>query len=633
MIKKKTTALLAAFALLGNVGFAQEPDLLWANGFGNSGYDLGKSICTDSDGNIIVTGGFRETIDFDPGDGEVNFSSNLDSEDIYLIKYDPNGAVIWAHALGSYNHERGESVTTDSDGNIYLTGRFFGTVDFDPGDGVTELTAIGGSSDVFIMKMNSDGDFQWVKSFGSSFTNQGLDICVAPSGSIYGTGSFVGTVDFDPGPGTYELSSVAGAPSSIYVIKLDNSGNFEWAGACGGDSGNTFGFGIAVDASENVYTVGSFGGSGDFDPTAGTEVLTTHGYDDIFIQKLDSDGGFEWAINLGSGYGEWADEITIDSDNNLIITGYFRLTVDFDPGPGVAELTTGASDMFILKMNAGGEYIWAGMSGGAATDSRGMALTTDADNNIYVTGKYNGVVDFDPGAGTAEMTSNSSQDIFVLKLNAAGEYQWSKSMGSAAEEFGGAEIAVDGSNIYVTGGFTETCDFNPGGAAYEITSAGVGDIFIMKLGECNVDNNVSQDGLTLTAAQDGATYQWLNCNDGYAPIDGETDQNIEVTMDGSYAVEVTLGACVDTSECLVVSGIGFEELNKDHIVVYPNPVEDVIYIQSDAIIENVIVYDLYGRVITSGNSTTISAAELETGVYLLTVETASGSKTMRFVKN
>jgi Beta-propeller repeat len=140
----------------------------------------------------------------------------------------------WAKSIGGTGGDTGNSIAVDALGNVYTTGIFINTVDFDPGAGVFNLTSVGGSN-IFVSKLDASGNFVWAKSTGSG-NGISNSIAVDASGSVYTTGSFNGTVDFDPGVGVFNLTS-AGSDADIFVSKLDASGNFVWAksvGAAGG---------------------------------------------------------------------------------------------------------------------------------------------------------------------------------------------------------------------------------------------------------------------------------------------------------------------------------------------------------------------------------------------------------------
>ena len=322
-----------------------------------------------------------------------------------------------------------------------------------------------------------------VSVFGGSTSDVGYSIAVDSLGNVYTTGSFSGTVDFNPGTGVENLTSAGG--NDIFVSKLDSSGNFVWAKRLGGTAGDD-GFGIAVDSSGNVYTTGSFFGTADFDPGAGVADLTSAIERDVFVSKLDSSGNFVWAKRFGGASADVGRVIAVDSSGNVYTTGYFNGTVDFDPGAGVANLTSaGGNDSFVLKLDSLGDFIWAKQLGGTAADV-GRTIAVDSSGNVYTAGYFIGRADFDPGAGVENLTSASGsggtdRDVFVSKLDSSGNFVWAKGLGgTAADE--SSSIAVDSSgNVYTTGSFNGTVDFDPGAGEANLTSAGGSDGFISKL--------------------------------------------------------------------------------------------------------------------------------------------------------
>jgi hypothetical protein len=319
--------------------------------------------------------------------------------------------------FGGTSNDSGYSIAVDSSGNVYTTGFFEGTVDFDPGAGTTTLTSAG-SADVFVSKLDSSGALVWAKSFGGASNDVGRSIAVDSSGNVYTTGFFEGTVDFDPGAGTSNLTSAGGA--DVFVSKLNSSGVLVWAKSFGGASLDV-GISIAVDSSGNVYTTGYFQGTADFDPGAGTSNLTSAGDFDIFVSKLDSSGNFVWAKSFGAAAVDTGNSIAVDSSGNVYTTGIFAGTVDFDPGAGTTTLTSaGSVDIFVSKLDSSGALVWAKGFGGASLDV-GNSIAVDSSGNVYTSGYFNGTADFDPGAGTSTLTSAGGADIFVLKLTSSGE--------------------------------------------------------------------------------------------------------------------------------------------------------------------------------------------------------------------
>jgi hypothetical protein len=383
----------------------------------------------------------------------------------------------WAKSMGATNYDYGQSIAVDDSGNVYSTGFFSEIADFDPGPTTYNLTSLG-LSDIFILKLDAVGNFIWAKCVGGISSDNGNAISVDGSGNAYVTGSFIGTADFDPGVGTYNLSS--SGLSDIFILKLDAAGNFLWARSMGG-IGDDIGFSIAVDDSGNVYTTGLFQGTADFDPGAGTSFLNSAGDEDIFISKLDVAGNFVWVKSMGGNSVDIGYSITADGSDYVYTTGSFNGIVDFDPSVGTYNLTSaGGMDVFILKMDASGNFLWAKSMGGAGID-RSNSIATDSSGNVYTTGFYSGNADFDPGAGTSNLVSSGGFDVFISKLDTAGNFLWAKSMGGVSNDWG-FSIAVDFfGNAYITGFFYGTADFDPSPVTYNLTSVGNTDIFIMKL--------------------------------------------------------------------------------------------------------------------------------------------------------
>jgi len=445
--------------------------------FGGVNTDIGTSIAVDSSGNIYNTGSFFGTADFDPGVGTFNLTA-VGPRDVFVSKLDSSGSFLWAKSFGGTDLDRGYSIAVDSIGNVYTTGFFSGTADFDPGAGTSELTSAG-EREIFVSKLNASGSFLWAKSFGGTGIDWGYSIAVDSSGNVYTTGFFSGTADFDPSGGTSDLTSAG--ETEIFVSKLNASGSFLWAKSFGG-TGVDLGYSIAVDSSGNVYTTGYFSGTVDFDPSGGTSELTSTGSTDVFVSKLNASGSFLWAKSFGGNGEDVGYSIAVDSSGNVYTTGYFSSgTADFDPSGGTSELTSvGIQDIFVSKLDSSGSFLWAKSFGGTRID-RGYSIAVDNSGNVYTTGYFRNTVDFDPSGGTSELTSTGETEIFVSKLNASGSFLWAKSFGGVSDDEG-ASIAADSSgNVYTSGIFLGTVDFDPGAGTTNLTSAGFQDIFVLKL--------------------------------------------------------------------------------------------------------------------------------------------------------
>lgn len=475
----KHVTLASFFLLFATFSIAQDPVFDWAGSIGGSSYDLGSGITTDAAGNVYSTGAVQGlAIDLDPGPlgSFVNANGGYDT---YVHKVNANGYFEWAKTFGGSQNDVGLDIALDASGNIFVTGHFFGTTDFDPGVGVSELTS-NGDRDVYILKLDANGDFLWARSFGSSDDDYGYSIATDPSGNVYTTGKFEGTVDFDPGAGTTEFTSAGN--DDIFIQKLDANGNLLWVHALGG-VGNDRGLALTTDASGNVYTTGTYIGTIDFDPGVGVLDLSTGGsIFDIFIQKLDTDGNLIWAKVMGGSNWDFGHAIATDVNENVYTTGYFHLTVDFDPGVGTANLTShGEADVFVQKLDANGDFVWAKSMGSSAGDSYGNAIGVDATGNVYTVGEFYGTTDFDPGVGSMNLTSSGFSDIYYQKLDANGDFLWATKFGATSTDKASG-IAVDaGGNICATGYFGSTVDFDPGPGTTNLTAiGGDSEIFIQK---------------------------------------------------------------------------------------------------------------------------------------------------------
>jgi hypothetical protein len=474
---------LIIFSMLFSISFISVPSAkAWSSAqtavsvFGGVGNEFSESTVVDSTGNIYTTGRFASTVDFDPGVGTSNLTS-AGSSDVFVSKLDASGNLLWAKSFGAAAADAGLSIAVDSTGNVYTTGFFASTVDFDPGAGTTNLITAG-SSDVFISKLDASGNLVFAKRFGGSISDLGYSIAVDSTGNIYTTGFFQDTVDFDPGAGTTDLISAGG--TDVFVSKLDASGNLVFAkrfGAAEADAGRS----IALDSTGNIYTAGYFEQTVDFDPGAGTTNLSSAGRSDVFVSKLDASGNLVFAKRFGAAEADVGLSVAVDSTGNVYTTGYFEQTVDFDPGAGTTDLTTaGGSDVFVSKLDASGNLVFAKRFGGSDDDG-GISISVDSNGNIHTTGEFAGTVDFDPGVGTSNLTSAGLSDVFVSKLDSSGNLLLAKSFGGTANDIG-RSIAFDSTgNIYTTGEFAGTVDFDPGTGTTNLISAGGKDVFILRL--------------------------------------------------------------------------------------------------------------------------------------------------------
>ncbi len=358
------------------VKFDTQGNLLFAQNIGGTGYD----IAIDSNDNVWNTGIFSDTIDID-GDGNNDLTSN-GSLDSYVAKFDSNGNLLFAQNIGGSNDDSGRGIAADSNGNVWATGYFEGSIDID-GDGNDDLTS-NGVRDSYLAKFDNNGNLVFSQNIGGSSNDSGWGIATDSNGNVWATGEFRDSIDTD-GDGNNDLTSNGSLDS--YVAKFDSNGNFLFAQNIGG-SGSDSGQGIATDSNGNMWATGFFNGSIDIDGDSNNDLIS-NGNSDGYVAKFDSNGNFLFAQNIGGSSG--ADSglgIAIDSNgNNVWTTGYyFEYNIDID-SDGNNDLTNnGSSDSYIVKFSPVSPQ---------DTTSPTATNFTPADNTTDIAIGANLVIDFD----------------------------------------------------------------------------------------------------------------------------------------------------------------------------------------------------------------------------------------------
>ena len=326
-------------------------DFIWAKQMGGSSADQISSLSLDKSGNIYAGGYFSGTSDFDPSSSIYNLTSsgNDSTFDAFITKLDPSGNFVWAKQMGGDSQDLLHSLTLDYLGNIYAIGSFKGTSDFNPGLDTFNLISLD-NRDVFVVKLDSFGNFEWAKQMGGTGRDIGYSIAADLLGNIYTTGSFVGSADFDPGPKNFNLSD--DGLEGIFICKMNSQGNFMWAKHMGGTDSDA-GLSLVLDSDANIYTIGWFKGDVDFDPGEQSYVLSSAGREDVFISKLDSSGLFLWAERMGGKYEDIAFNIAVDGSGNIYSVGYYEGDGDFslDKQSSYNLTSAGSHDIFIKKYN------------------------------------------------------------------------------------------------------------------------------------------------------------------------------------------------------------------------------------------------------------------------------------------
>lgn len=383
----------------------------------------------------------------------------------------------WASAYQGASDIFGQDVTTNAAGEVFSVGYFNGTADFDPSGGTLNLTASGGSQDMYVTKLDALGNLIWAINLGSTSIDRANSVSIDSNGDIYVTGYFNGTVDFDPGPAAATLTSTKFV--SAFVLKLDTDGNFIWVREFDGTGGIAEGLEIVVDSNDDVIMGGYFNTDVDLNPSGGGLVYTaSHGGRDGILVKLSSTGAFIWGRHLVGDDDNRINTIDVDNNDNIFFGGFFSGTLDFDQfNPGTqTELTATGPDIFLGSYDSSGMHRW---SHGIAAGGTNFAnrLTLNRNGNIFVTGEFQNTLDFDPGTGTANVTSYGGTDSYILSMDNDGLFNWVEPIGGAGTDLGlGIDNGPDGS-AYVTGYYNGTANFDGGTT---LTDLGGNTIYIAR---------------------------------------------------------------------------------------------------------------------------------------------------------
>jgi hypothetical protein len=358
----------------------------------------------------------------------------------------------WASGMGGADHEHPNSIAIDKDGNVFTTGSFRGTVDFDPGTATYPLTAAD-EADAFITKLDANGAFLWAKTYGGTRNDWGHSLAVDTSGNVYVTGLFVEKMDF----GSVQL--VSNGEEDVFIAKLDPNGNCIWAKNIG-SPGDEQGLSLDLDPWGNVIVIGNLAkGQVDMDPGPNDFTIDAGC---VFVLKLTNSGDFIWVKRIEGLYlsETRGESVAVSNTGDIHIAGRYDYQVDFDPAQSGQLLTPvgGIGDAFVLKLDSAGNYAWAKTMGGPDEDAA-FAVAVDQSGNVFAVGSFARTASFGP---LTFSSNNNSLDIFITRLDAAGNFLWTKTVGGNwVERAFGVAADVQGS-VYVTGGFNTRVDFNPG---------------------------------------------------------------------------------------------------------------------------------------------------------------------------
>ena len=391
--------------------------------------------------------------------GLVNFGSNTlisaGGADIFVAKYSKDGDLLWAKSGGGPQSDQVHDIAVDGSGNVYITGGYFGTATFGTAPPITSA----GSYDIFVAKYNTNGEIQWLNSAGGAEDDMGRGIAVGGSqDDVYVTGSYRHNATFGGSP----TSTVNGYHT--YIAKYNNAGNFQWVNTETGADYDS-GLDIAVDGSGYLYITGMYSGT----INLGNITLTAAGSMDTFIAKYDGSSNWEWAQSVGGTGIDIGAGIALGENSAVYVTGSFEGNATFG---NTSRTSAGQTDIYLIKYTSGGTFQWVQQAGGPSFDY-GSGIDVDIDNNVFITGAYTGNATF----GGVPKISEGVSDIFAARYSNSGTLLWIQSAGGSLQDFGQSISSGPSGNVYVTGSFGSTATF---GNTTKLSNGG-GDIFLIRL--------------------------------------------------------------------------------------------------------------------------------------------------------
>ncbi|HKR05275.1 MAG TPA: SBBP repeat-containing protein [Bacteroidia bacterium] len=614
--------------------FSQAPNWLWAKRTGGTSIDYTNDVAADAFGNSYITGTYSSA----PITFGAATLTNSGLSDVFLVKYNAAGNVIWARKIGNTGSEFGQSVATDAAGNIYIAGSFNS-----PSIVIGSITLTSaGSSDVFVAKYDSAGNALWARRAGSTGLDGASAIAVTPAGDVYIGGSYISSsITF--GPNTLPNFGY----NDAFVAKYNTSGTALW-GKHIGEYLDEFVSSIAVDAAGNVIAAGVYNS---IDVLIGSTVLITNAQDavfDIFLAKFSPTGTVLWARGAGGWEDDFANGAAVDAAGNVYITGY----VVSNPSTfGTISITTGAFALYLAKYNSAGTIQWVVAPG----FGDGMNVTTDACGDIYWTGDFGGNITF----GSTTLIQSGGGDIFVAKYNASGSPLWAMKAGGTNYETG-QSITVSASNndLLLAGqyqspsiafGSTTLTNVNVDGfvsrIAFTCTMVPL-PVEMLSFTAVPVDNSkvrlnwitateINCDFFTVERSLD--THEW----ESVTQVDGHGNSNAVLKYEtwdyapysgtSYYHLKQT-----DYNGQFYYSGIEAVRITADgELLLSPNPATDFIYMFSpdeNSNREADIVNVLGETVIRIKNQDKIDISHLSNGIYFLRAKTGESLTIQKFIK-
>jgi hypothetical protein len=548
------------------------------------------------------------------------------------------------NTFGNSGIETNYDSATDSQGNIYSVGFYSGTLTV----GSTSVTFKGGNADGYLTKHDSDGNPLWVKSFGGGYDDVAIAVTIDNADNIIVTGYFQGaganSFDADPGPNVYPLPQLAPILSrDCFIVKLDSNGDFVWAKQVSNPAGgaaNEDSKAIRVDSANNIYIAGGFHYA-DFDPGAAQQVILASGNgnaQDGFVLKLDSNGNYVWVKTFYSANHVVVESIDLDTSGNIFVAGRYEGIVDLDPSTVTQNSTAsnGSFDAFLVQLDVNGNYVWGKVFGGSGYDN--PKFVKSIGTNVYIGGSLVGNQDLDPSTGVNNYIVSGSSDGYISKFDNTGNYISSYTIGgstSSENEQMYRMIVGPNGNLFISGDFLDTADFDNGAGIMNSTSNGGLDSFILEITPAMAYVN------HLTVGGTGReTFTKLVFNNSNAIVSSGSFTSSSVDFDPFAGVDVRNNTGSSTYDVYVSRyswpniALPTQNFIQNEVIVYPNPSKNIITISDITGFNSFIIINSIGQIVKKNNldNSIIDVSDLAIGFYSLQLQGNKSTKTIKIIK-
>ena len=460
----------------------------WADQTGHNGIELTEAMAIDDQGNVYVVGTFTSAAISFGSHNLFKVSPLFPLTDLFVVKYDPSGNVLWAKSAGGTEDDYALACTALPNGDVCVAGYYrSASITF----GSTQLNNLNNPyGDYFIVRYAADGSVVWAKDSNGNSSDAIIGLQSDTEGNIYATGHFTSAeINF----GSTQLTNFNAPKMDVFIVKFNGDGNVVWAKSFGG-AGDEAGNAIAIDKEGNIFLTGDF--SSPFMTLGNINLQNDYpDHHDLFITKLNSAGDFLWAKSAGGVDEDFGLAVQADVSSNVFLGGYFKSPALQFGNKTISNPGNPYGEIYLVKYDTNGNVGWAQSYGSDSSDGL-LAMTLGPEGDIYFTGQFSSEqIIF--GNTVLDNSNPISQEIIVVHVSAISGIPVSAVSVSNIGDDVGTAIAVSAQKeIYVAGQFTsDELSFGD----YDLTNAGISDLFVSKLGELvNIEEQFAINDITLS---------------------------------------------------------------------------------------------------------------------------------------